>query len=82
MNRTFQQSYHIPGALTADLNIRFTAHTNMTLLHISAVASNDSEATLKIGTSSQRFRNREFTDRESFEDTQPAAAVRLCSPGE
>ena len=51
MNRSIQQSYHIPGALTANLNIRFTAHTNMSLLHVSAVASNDSDATLKIGTS-------------------------------
>ena len=52
MNRTFQQSYHIPGTLTANMDIRFTAHTNMSLLHVSAVTSNDSDATLKIGDSS------------------------------
>ena len=51
MNRTFQHSYHLPGTLTANLDIRFTAHTNMSLVHVSAVASNDSDATLKIGTS-------------------------------
>ena len=51
MNRTLQQTYHIPGSLAANLDIRFTAHTNMSLLHVSAVASNDSDATLKIGTS-------------------------------
>ena len=51
MNRSIQQSYHTPGTLTANLDIRFTAHTNMSLLHVSAVASNDSDATLKIGTS-------------------------------
>jgi len=52
MNRIFQQSYHVPGTLTADLNIRFTAPMNCTLLHVSAVASNDNDATLKIGDSS------------------------------
>ena len=51
MNRTFQQSYHIPGTLSANISIRFTAFTNMSLVHVSAVASNDSDATLKIGTS-------------------------------
>ena len=39
MNRTFQQTYHLPGTLTANIDIRFTAHTNMSLLHVSAVAS-------------------------------------------
>lgn len=51
MNRTFQQSYHIPGTLTANLDIRFKAHTNMSLVHVSAVASNDSDATIAVGTS-------------------------------
>ena len=51
MDRIFQRSYHIPGTLSANLSIRFTAHTNMSLLHVSAVASNDSDATLRIGTS-------------------------------
>lgn len=51
MNRTFQQSYHIAGTLAANGNIRFTADRDMQLEHVSAVASNDSDATLKIGTS-------------------------------
>lgn len=51
MNRTLQQTYHVAGTLTANLDIRFTAHGNMQLKHVSAVASNDSDATLAIGTS-------------------------------
>jgi hypothetical protein len=52
MNRVFQQSYHIPGTLTANINIRFTAPFDMQLVHASAVASNDSDATLALGDSS------------------------------
>jgi len=44
-------SYHIPGTLSADINIRFTVPANCTLNHVSAVASNDSDATLALGTS-------------------------------
>jgi hypothetical protein len=51
MNRTFQQTYHVPGTLSANLDIRFTAHTNMSLVHVSAVASKDSDATIALGTS-------------------------------
>ena len=51
MNRVFQQSYHIPGTLTANINIRFTAPFNCTLVHVSSVASNDSDATLAVGSS-------------------------------
>jgi hypothetical protein len=51
MNRTFQQVYHIPGTLAANIVPKFTAHADMTLLHVSAVASNDSDATLIIGNS-------------------------------
>ena len=51
MNRTVQQSYHIPGTLAANIGIRFAAPADATLLHVSAVASNDSDATLAIGTS-------------------------------
>ena len=47
--RVFQQAYHIPGTLSANINIRFTAPFDCTLLHVSAVASNDSDATLIIG---------------------------------
>jgi len=51
MLRIFQQAFHIPGTLTADINIRYTAPMPCTLLHVSAVASNDSDATLIIGDS-------------------------------
>ena len=49
MNRTYQQTYYLPGALTADLDIRFIAHTNIALLHVSAGALNDTPAKLSIG---------------------------------
>lgn len=51
MNRVFQQSYHIPGTLSADIAIKFTAPFDCQLVHVSAVASNDSDATLIVGTS-------------------------------
>lgn len=44
-------AFHIPGTLSADVNIRFTALFDMTLVHISSVASNNSDATLAVGTS-------------------------------
>jgi len=43
---------HVPGSLSADLDIRFTAPFDFTIEHVSAVTSNDSDATIKIGTSS------------------------------
>jgi hypothetical protein len=51
MQRIFTQSYHIPGTLAANVAIYFTAPCDCTLLHVSAVASNDSAATLTIGDS-------------------------------
>ena len=45
-------AFHVPGTLSAGLNIRFTAYRIMTLQHLSAVASNDSDATLAVGISS------------------------------
>ena len=51
MQRKFTHAFHIPGTLSADLNIRFTVPSNCSLVHVSAVASNDSDATLAIGTS-------------------------------
>ena len=47
----FQVAFHVAGTLSANLNIRWTAPTNCTLIHVSAVASNDSDATLTLGTS-------------------------------
>ena len=49
--RVFQQSYHVPGTLTANITITFTAPFDCTLLHVSACASNDSAALLTIGDS-------------------------------
>jgi len=46
------KSFHVTGTLAANVNIRFTAEANMTLQQISAVASNDSDATLAAGISS------------------------------
>ncbi len=51
MQRVFQQAYHIPGTLAADVSIKFTAPFGMQLVHVSAVASNDSDATLALGDS-------------------------------
>lgn len=48
----FTIAFHVPGTLSANLNIRWTAPTDSTLLHVSAVASNDSDALLTIGDSS------------------------------
>lgn len=50
MERIFQQAYHVPGTLTANIVPVFAAATDCTLLHVSAVASNASSATIKIGT--------------------------------
>lgn len=52
MTRTFHQSYHIPGTLAANVTPLFKAPADMTLLSVSAVASNDSAATLAIGLAS------------------------------
>ena len=51
MDRVFQQSYHVPGTLGANLNIRFTVPFDCQLIHVSAVASNASSATLILGDS-------------------------------
>ena len=51
MQQMFQQVYHISGTLSADVAITFTAPFYMTLVHVSAVASNDSDALITIGDS-------------------------------
>ena len=51
MQRKFSHAFHIPGTLSANINIRFTVPSPCTLVHVSAVASNNSDATLAIGTS-------------------------------
>ena len=51
MQRKFQQAYHVPGTLSADLNIRFTAPSDCQLVHVSAVNSTAYAAGLNIGIS-------------------------------
>ena len=51
MQTMFQQSYHIPGTLSANIGVRSTTPCDCTLVHVSAVASNNSDATLKLGDS-------------------------------
>ena len=50
--RMFQQSYHIPGTLAANVSIKYTAPCDCTLLHVSAVGSNANNGLLTIGDSS------------------------------
>ncbi len=47
----FAKAFHIPGTLAANINIRFTVPGPCSLVHVSAVASNDSDATISLGTS-------------------------------
>jgi hypothetical protein len=49
--RIFQQAYHIPGTLAANVSIKFTAPFDCTLLHVSAVGSNANDGLLTIGDS-------------------------------
>lgn len=42
--------FHIPGALTANITLSFKLPFPVTIKHISAVASNNSDATLRLGT--------------------------------
>jgi hypothetical protein len=51
MQRIFQQAYHIPGTLAANVSIKFTAPCDCTLLHVSAVGSNANNGLLTIGDS-------------------------------
>ena len=51
MNRIFQQSYHIPGTLAANINIRFKVPCDCQLLHVSAAQSDTDTALLDIGPS-------------------------------
>ncbi len=51
MQRKFAHCIHVPGSLAANMDVRFTVPSDCTLVHVSAVASNDSDATLALGTS-------------------------------
>jgi len=52
MQRKFTHAFHIPGTLGADLAIVFAAPSDCQLVHCSAVASNNSDATISLGTTS------------------------------
>jgi hypothetical protein len=51
MERIFTHTYHIPGTLGADLNIRFKLPGDAQLLHVSATGSNIAAAGLSLGNS-------------------------------
>ena len=51
MLNQFSHAFHIPGTLSANLDIRFTVPAPCSLVHVSAVSSNDSDATMALGTS-------------------------------
>jgi len=47
----FQVAFHVPGELSANLAIKWTAPCNMTLIHVSAVQSDADTAGLEVGDS-------------------------------
>ena len=47
----FQVAFHVAGSAAANLSMKWTAPCDCTLLHVSAVGSNDGDATLIIGDS-------------------------------
>lgn len=51
LGNAYPMTFHVPGTLAANVTLRFKMPFGATLLHVSAVAGNDSDATLQIGTS-------------------------------
>jgi hypothetical protein len=51
MLRPFALAFHIPGTLSADINIRWTAPFDCTLRHLSAVGSNSNSGLIIAGPS-------------------------------
>ena len=51
MQRKFTHAFHVPGTLSANLNIRFTVPSDCCLVHVSAVGSNANDGLLTLGTS-------------------------------
>lgn len=49
MIREFNVCFHVAGAMSAALNIRWNVPDDCTLLHVSAVTSNDASTTITIG---------------------------------
>ena len=70
MKRKFTHCFHVPGALTADLNIRFTVPSDCQLVHVSAVGSNANDATFTIGDSTDTD---EFLTSSVFGDSNTPA---------
>ena len=52
MMRKFVQAFHVPGTLSADLAIVWTAPSPCQLVHVSAVGSNANSGLITIGTTS------------------------------
>lgn len=50
MKRKFQVGFHVTATLAANITFVWTAPSPCQLVHVSAVASNDSDATLTVGT--------------------------------
>ena len=51
MQRKFQLGFHVPGELSANLDIKWTAPSDCTLVHVSAVQSDADAAGITIGDS-------------------------------
>jgi hypothetical protein len=51
MDKMFQQTFHVPGALAADLSIKWITPCDMQLVHVSAVISNNGATLMVVGNS-------------------------------
>jgi hypothetical protein len=51
MDKIFQQTFHVPGAMTANLSIKWITPSDMQLIHVSAVISNSGSTLMVIGNS-------------------------------
>ncbi len=70
LGNLYQTSFHIPGTLSANIALRWVAARDCTLIHISAGASNDSDARLVVGTSADADG---FLTSSTIGDAGPAA---------
>ena len=70
MNRIFTLAFHVPGTLSADLAITWTAPCDCTLLHVSAVGSNSNSGLITIGDSADAD---EFLTSSSIGDSHTPA---------
>ena len=52
MMRKYVMAFHVPGTLSADLAIVWTAPAGAQLVHVSAVGSNANDGLMTIGTTS------------------------------